>query len=271
MIKVGIVQQCASVDKAQNLAFAVDCIKEAKNKRADLVCFPEFLMAYSPAEQSSGELSRIAENVEGGFTSALRGAAKENKVEVVATIYESSDSAERVYDTALVIDRAGNLASVYRKLHLYDALGFRESDKLKPGEDLARPVKTAAGNVGLMICYDVRFPELSRVLTVLGAETLVVPSGWVRGDKKVEHWRTMLQARAIENGCYVVAPNQVGNIYTGHSLVVDPFGSVVVDMDEKEGLEVVELDQDLLQTVREKLPLLRHRRTDVYSKYLEKK
>jgi predicted amidohydrolase len=267
--KVGIVQQSASLDKAQNLAFAVDGIKEAKHKGADLVCFPEFLMAYSPAEQSSVDLSRIAENVEGEFTSVLRDAAKENQVEVVATIYESSDS-EKVYDTALVIDRAGNLASVYRKLHLYDALGFRESDKLKAGEDLARPVKTAAGNVGLMICYDVRFPELSRALALLGAETLVVPSGWVRGDRKVEHWRTMLQARAIENGCYVVAPNQVGNIYTGHSLIVDPFGSVVVDMDEKEGLEIVELDPDLPRTVREKLPLLRHRRTDVYSKYLEK-
>jgi predicted amidohydrolase len=80
----------------------------------------------------------------------------------------------------------------------------------------------------------------------------------------------MLQARAIENGCYVVAPNQVGNVYTGHSLAVDPFGSVVVDMDEREGLDVVELDRELLRTVREKLPLLRHRRTDVYSKYLEK-
>jgi predicted amidohydrolase len=269
--KVAIVQQSASTDKAQNLAFAVDCIKDAKHKGADLVCFPEFLMAYSPAEQSAGELRRLAEDVNGEFTSVLKDTAKDNQVEVVATIYERSDSPEKVYDTALAIDRAGNLASVYRKLHLYDALGFRESDKLKPGDDLARPVKTTAGSVGLMICYDVHFPELSRILALLGAEMLVVPSGWVRGDRKVEHWKTMLQARAIENGCYVAAPNQVGNIYTGHSLVVDPFGSVVADMDEKEGLEVVELDRELLRSVREKLPLLRHRRTDVYSKYLEKK
>jgi predicted amidohydrolase len=268
--KVAIVQQSASTDKAQNLAFAVDCVKDAKHRGADLVCFPEFLMAYSPAEQSREELNRVAEDVGGEFTSVLREAAKDNQIEVVATIYERSGASEKVYDTALVIDRAGNLASVYRKLHLYDALGFRESDKLEAGDDVARPVKTSAGNVGLMICYDVRFPELSRALALLGAETLVVPSGWVRGDRKVEHWRTMLQARAIENGCYVVAPNQVGNIYTGHSLVVDPFGSIVVDMDEKEGLEIVELDPDLPRTVREKLPLLRHRRTDVYSKYLEK-
>jgi deaminated glutathione amidase len=267
MSRVAVVQQSASVDKTENLAFAVHCIREAKSKDADLVSFPEFLMAYSPPEQSSEELCRIAESLGGEFTSVLRDAAKESSIDVVATIYEKSGPSSRVYDTALLIDRRGTLASVYRKLHLYDALGFRESDKLRAGEDVARPLEASIGILGMMICYDIRFPELARILTLMGMETLIVPSGWVQGDRKVEHWKTMLQARAIENGCYVIAPNQTGNIYTGHSLVVDPFGTVVLDMGEDEKMEVVEVDLELLRHVRKTLPLMRHRRSDVYAKY----
>jgi predicted amidohydrolase len=118
-----------------------------------------------------------------------------------------------------------------------------------------------------MICYDLRFPEMARMLTLEGANILVAPSGWVQGELKVEHWQTMIKARALENGCFVVAPNQVGNIYTGHSMAVDPLGRTLVDLGEKEGLEVVEIDIDLVNEVREKLPLLKNRRTDVYAKH----
>jgi len=267
MSKVAIVQQSASIDKTENLAFAVHCIREAKSKEADLVSFPEFLMAYSPPEQSGEELCRMAETLDGEFTTVLRDAARENGIEVVATIYEKSGASNRVYDTALLIDRRGTLGSVYRKLHLYDALGFRESDKLRAGDEVARPLKASIGTVGMMICYDVRFPELARILTLMGTETLMVPSGWVRGEKKVEHWKTLLQTRAIENGCYVIAPNQTGNIYTGHSLAVDPSGALILDMGEDEKMEVVEIDLELLRRVRKALPLLRHRRTEVYMKY----
>ena len=116
----------------------------------------------------------------------------------------------------------------------------------------------------MMICYDLRFPELSRLLTLMGAEILVSPSGWVQGDMKVEHWQTMVRARALENGCYVIAPDQVGNIYIGHSMIVDPFGRVVTDMGERQGLEIVDLDLSLVGEVREKLPLLKNRRADIY-------
>ena len=116
----------------------------------------------------------------------------------------------------------------------------------------------------MMICYDLRFPELSRILTLMGAEILVSPSGWVQGDMKVEHWQTMVRARALENGCYVIAPDQVGNIYVGHSMIVDPFGRVVTDMGERQGLEIVDLDLSLVGEVREKLPLLKNRRADIY-------
>ncbi len=267
MSRVAVVQLRASEHKDENLKISIEYTKQAKSKNADMVTFPEFLMAYSPTNQSAEELSKIAESTDGEFVSALRHAAKTNSISVVATIYEKSKLQNRVYDTALLIDGKGNLSAAYRKLHLYDALGFKESDKLVAGNDLIKPVKTNAGSLGMMICYDIRFPEMSRLLALMGADTLVLPSAWVQGDMKVEHWQTMLKARAIENGCYVVAPDQVGNIYIGHSMVVDPFGKVILDMVEREGLEIVDLNAELVKSVRDKLPLLNNRRDDVYSKY----
>jgi predicted amidohydrolase len=117
----------------------------------------------------------------------------------------------------------------------------------------------------MMICYDLRFPELSRLLALNGANILVAPSAWVAGDKKVEHWQIMLRARAIENGCYIVAPDQTGNIYIGRSMVVNPYGEIILEMGEEEGVGVVELNIDYLKDVREKLPLIKNRRVDIYS------
>ena len=270
MSRVGLVQLQASIQKDENLRSAIEYIENAKSKKAELVAFPEFLMAYSPSSQTANELANIAESINGEFASVLREAARKNGISVVATIYEKSRIKNRVYDTALLIDKTGKLSSVYRKLHLYDALGFKESTKLARGKELTKPTRTSIGSVGMMICYDVRFPEMSRMLALMGANILVMPSAWVQGEMKVEHWQTMLKARAIENGCYMVAPDQIGNIYVGHSMVVDPFGRIVLDMEERVGLEVVELDNKLVDDVRKKLPLLKNRRSDIYSKYFKK-
>lgn len=263
-MKIAIVQMRSSEDKQENLKKSVEFIAEAAGKGAGLVCFPEFQMAFSPASQSAGQLAGIAETVKGSFVSTLSAAAKQNKIGVVATIYEKSDKPQHVYDTAVMINPSGTVTSVYRKLHLYDALGFKESAKLVPGKKIIRPAKTNAGNVGLMICYDLRFPEMSRILTVKGADLLVAPSGWVAGEMKEEHWQTMVKARAIENGSYVAAPAQVGNIYCGRSMIVDPFGVVLVDMGQREGVEAVEIDRARIKKIRQSLPLLKNRRTDIY-------
>jgi predicted amidohydrolase len=106
---------------------------------------------------------------------------------------------------------------------------------------------------------------MSRILTLDGADVLAIPSGWVQGIMKEEHWQIMLKARAIENGCYVIAPDQVGNIFSGRSMVIDPFGITLLDMGNKEGVEVVEIDRDRVDSVRKTLPLLKNRRTDVYA------
>jgi predicted amidohydrolase len=264
---VAIVQMKSSEDKMENLQLSVDFIREAAKKKSNLICFPEFQMAYSPVSQPANQLSEIAESVnDGNFITTLRKAAKVNKISIISTIYEKSNSGfnNRVYDTVVLIDSKGEISSVYRKLHLYDALGFKESDKMMAGDMIEKPVKTSVGNIGLMICYDIRFPEMSRILTVKGANVLVSPSAWVHGVMKEEHWQTLLKARAIENGLYIIAPDQVGNIFSGRSMAIDPFGVVLLDMGNREGMEVVEIDKSRVQKVRELLPLLKNRRTDVY-------
>ena len=255
----------SSEDKQENLKRSIDFIDEAARKNAHLVCFPEFQMAFSPSSQSANHLARIAETVKGNFVLTLATTAKKNRIGVVVTIYEKSNKPRQVYDTALIINERGAITSIYRKLHLYDALGFKESTKLMPGKSIVKPDKTPAGIAGLLICYDLRFPELSRLLTVKGADILIAPSAWVAGDMKEDHWQTMIKARAIENGSYIVAPDQVGNVYCGKSLVVDPFGVVLLDMGKREGMETVDIDKTRIQQVRRSLPLLKNRRTDIYT------
>ncbi|HET7337669.1 MAG TPA: nitrilase-related carbon-nitrogen hydrolase, partial [Candidatus Nitrosotalea sp.] len=137
--------------------------------------------------------------------------------------------------------------------------------KLYPGSSITKPVKTSVGKMGMMICYDLRFPEMSRILASSGSDVLVIPSAWVKGKMKEEHWLTINKTRAIENGCYVISPDQVGNIYCGRSVVVDPYGKILLDMKKKEGIGIVDISLDEVKQVRQKLPLLQNRRTDIYT------
>jgi len=267
MHKIAVAQITSSAEKAENLKAALFLTQEARAKSAQLIAFPEFLMAFSPPSQTAEELTALAEPVDGPFVSALRDAARAAGIAILATIYERTSSPNRVYDTAVWIDNQGGIAAAYRKLHLYDAFGFKESAKFLAGDGIAPLATSGDGRFGMMICYDLRFPEMARILALAGANVLMAPSGWVQGDLKVEHWQTMIKARAIENGCFVIAPNQIGNIYTGHGMAVDPLGRELVDLGEKECLAVVDLDLSLVAEVREKLPLLKNRRADVYAKH----
>jgi deaminated glutathione amidase len=270
---VALVQMRSSENKEENLKASVDFISRAADRKASLICFPEFQMAFSPLKQSPKDLANnVAEYIDGGnFVSTLCRSAKKNKIGVIATVYERNKNKNefKVYDTAVIINNKGQVTSVYRKLHLYNALGFRESYKLIQGNVIEKPVSTSVGNIGLMICYDIRFPEMSRILTVNGADILVVPSAWVYGIMKEDHWRTMIMARAIENGSYIIAPDQVGNIFSGRSMVADPFGTVLLDMGDKQGMDVVEIDKSRVMKVRESLPLLKNRRLDIYRKNIQ--
>ncbi|CAI9831796.1 Nitrilase/cyanide hydratase and apolipoprotein N-acyltransferase [Nitrosopumilaceae archaeon] len=261
-MKAALVQMRSSTDKQGNLDHALASIRRAAGMGASLCAFPEFLMAYSPESQTAAGLRRIAEPVAGPFVGAIASASAEHGIDVVATTYELG-AGGRIYDTCVVIS-AGRIASRYRKVHLYDALGFRESAKLARGARLSSPVDTGIGRIGTMICYDLRFPEVSRHLALSGSDVLVAPSAWVRGPMKTEHWITMNRARAMENGCYVLAPAQVGNIYCGRSLAVDPFGRVIADMGSRRGIKIVQIDPEKVKSTRRSLPLLSGRRPSAY-------
>ena len=264
-MKVALVQFKASTSKQKNLQKILDYIELAAKKGAQLCAFPEFMMFYTTSDQSAKQLAEQAESISGDFVGQIARAAKKNKIQVVGTIYEKSKKNDRVYDTAFIISKSGKVISTYRKIHLYDALGFRESNKLEPGHKITPPSKTTLGKIGMLICYDLRFPEMSRILASSGSEILVIPSAWVQGPHKEEHWLALNKTRAIENGCYVIAPGHLGNIYCGRSLVVDPYGKIILDMKHKSGLGIVDISLDLVKKTRLSLPLLKNRRTDIYS------
>ena len=264
-MKVAVVQFKASTNKDANLKKILDYISKAAQNKAALVTFPEFMMFYTDSSQTPKQLANLAENIKDNFVNTIAKTAKQFRIQVIGSFYEKSNQKDRVYDTSFVIDKTGKVISTYRKIHLYDALGFRESDKMTSGSKITKPVKTSIGKVGMMICYDLRFPEMSRSLAASGSEVLVAPSAWVKGDMKEEHWLTINKTRAIENGCYVIAPDQVGNIYCGRSVVVDPYGKILLDMKKKQGIGYVNIELKKIKQIRKVLPLLKNRRTDVYT------
>lgn len=265
MKKIAIVQFQALRKKEDNLKKILNYIRDAAKRGATLCAFPEFMMFYTSSTQSASQLASQAESVDGDFVQTIARTAKKNSIEVIGTFYEKSTIKNRVYDTSFLIDSSGKLVSKYQKIHLYDALGFKESAKLAAGSKLPKPQKSKIGKIGMMVCYDLRFPEIARLLATDGAQILFAPSAWVRGPMKEEHWIAINKTRAIENGCYVVSPDQVGNIYCGRSIIVDPFGKIILDMKQKQGIGIAEISDAQIKKVRTSLPLLKNRRTDLYS------
>lgn len=148
----------------------------------------------------------------------------------------------------------------YEKVHLYDSFGYRESDNVLAGNPTAVQLDVHGFRMGLMTCYDLRFPEFARLHAALGAQVLLYPAGWVAGERKVHHWRTLLTARAIENTCYVVAADLCQGQFVGHSMVIDPNGDVIAEAGEEEELLIADLSLDVLAQTRRIAPTLEHRR-----------
>ena len=267
MTKVALVQLKADVDKKKNLKKILDYINKAAKRNAKLCAFPEFMMFHTPSSQSPKELASLAETINGEFVHSISECAKQNVIQVVGTFYEKSPRIDRVYDTSFLIDKNGKVLSKYRKIHLYDALGVKESNKLYAGSKIVKPTRSVIGKMGMMICYDLRFPEMSRTLVSAGSEILVAPSAWVKGKMKEDHWITINKTRAIENGCYLISPDQIGNIYCGRSVIVDPYGKILLDMKKREGMGIVDISLDRVRKIRKDLPLLQNRRTDIYTDF----
>ncbi|MDN3020015.1 carbon-nitrogen hydrolase family protein [Paenibacillus sp. BSR1-1] len=263
-MKVAIAQLSTSVDKASNLEKAIQYIAKAKGMGADFVVLPEFYMVL--ATPKTGVLpAEAAEPLDGPFVSALKDAARTNEIYVVCGMYESKAGDDwRAYNTTVFIDRSGKLLHSYRKTHLYDAFSFKESDTIIPGENKYKVVETEFGKIGLMVCYELRFPEIARQFALQEADVLLVPAGWMSGPMKEDHWQTLIRARAIENTMFVLGADLVGPEFSGRSLVVDPMGVVIASGGEEETLILADLDLERIERVREKLPSVKHRKPEFY-------
>jgi deaminated glutathione amidase len=262
-MRVGLVQMAASEDKAANLATLVDGVRRLAGAGADLVVAPEAAMhGFGAPDQP---LAAVAEPLDGPFVSGLQEAARTCGVSVVAGMFEPVDQdASRAYNTVVALGSDGTLLGRYRKQHLFDALGWMESKRLEPGSPQDRLVFTVGDfSVGVLTCYDLRFPELARALADDGATLLAVPSAWVAGPLKEDQWTTLVRSRAIENVLYVAATYQPAPTYAGRAMVVDPFGVVISSLDESAGLTTADLDVARVESCRAKMPSLSHRRWSV--------
>ena len=255
-LRLALVQKASSLDPAENRD-ALDGVASALEPDTGLVVLPEAFMRDFGAPDT--DLSVTAEPLDGPFVERLTRLAKDAGTTVVAGMFETSEDPSRPYNTLAVVDADGLRAS-YRKIHLYDSFGYRESDRLVAGEVAPVLVDVEGFRVGLMTCYDLRFPELARELVSQGAELVVVPSAWVAGPDKVHHWRTLATARAIENTVYVAAVGQPGPRYSGYSAVVGPGGEPVAEVGDGDHLLTASVDHAVLEQTRATNPSLANRR-----------
>jgi predicted amidohydrolase len=253
-LRVRLVQRASGLEPPDNLA-ALDEVAGLPGE-TDLVVLPE-AFARDFGEPGS-DLAPFAESLDGPFAARLRKLSGSTGTAWLAGMFETADDPERPLNT-LVLAQDEELTT-YRKIHLYDSFGFQESKTISPGELTPASASVRGFPIGLMTCYDLRFPELARALVEQGAEALVVPAAWVAGERKVEHWRTLLRARAIENTVWVIGVGQPGPRYTGHSIVVAPDGDVVVEAGEEEAVLDAVIDRGAVADVRRTNPSLANRR-----------
>ena len=267
-MRAAAVQLNSTEDVARNLEVAERLVREAAADRAELVCLPEKWTLLGSADA----LLDGAEPLHGPSLSAARDWARELGIHLVAgSVAERVEDGERLHNTSVLIGPDGDDLAVYRKIHMFDVevggVAYRESEHEEPGDEI---VTASVGEIelGMTVCYDLRFPELYRILAVRGARVLTVPSAFTAVTGR-DHWEVLLRARAIENQAFVVAPNQFGEApphYSsyGRSAIVDPWGVVLATAPDEECFVAADLDLDAQERVRETLPSLANRRPAAY-------
>lgn len=272
VVKLGICQMAVTSDKALNISKARAMIQDAAAANCQVAILPEMFNCPYQAEL----FSEFAESYpEGDTLSMLSQTAAEAKIVVVGGSVPERDDYNNVYNTSFIFDGNGRLLGRHRKMHLFDVdikggTVFKESSILSAGQEMT-VVSIAGLTFGVAICYDIRFPELSRLMTLAGAELLIFPAafGWTTGPA---HWELLIKSRAVDNQVFVVGaapastPGAQYQAY-GHSMIVDPWGNTLAMAGSEETMMTVEVDMNKLYTVRQQLPLLKHRRPDVYQKY----
>src|SRR5918994_1295490 len=262
------IQMSSTPDKEENKATAEALVQEAASSGADLVALPELWSCHGLDDV----YRENAEPVPGPTTAFLGSLARELGVYVLGgSILEGEPGAERLSNTSTFFDPSGEMTALYRKIHLFDvkvsAREYLESANIAPGNEIVT-AKAGAATLGLSVCYDVRFPELYRLLALRGAEILAVPAAFTLQTGK-DHWELLLRTRAVENQAFVVAPAQWGRKADGRwtygrSIIVDPWGTVLSQCLDHDGYALAKLDFDYLDRFRTEFPALANRRPETY-------
>ncbi|MBW4094298.1 MAG: carbon-nitrogen hydrolase family protein [Acidobacteria bacterium] len=231
---------------------------EAKEAGASLIVFPEESMFSVGAVKD--DFSAAVDAEWAPFVQGVARLAGTLGIAVIAGGYEPSGDT-RPFNTVVAADESGQVLGTYRKLHLYDAFSYQESKRIKAGDGGVTIVEIGGLRVGIMTCYDIRFPELARALVDEGADVLCVAAAWFKGEHKIEHWEALLTARAIENTCWVAAAGTSSDHCIGHSVILDPMGIPAAFLnDETEGIATAKVSKKRIDEVRQFLPVLTNRR-----------
>jgi len=266
-MKVGICQMLVEENKDRNIERAEKMIRDSASNESDIIVLPE--MFNCPYENKYFPI--YAEEFPGKTTNTLASLSKELGVYIIGgSIPEKDDNI--IYNTSYIFDREGNLVGKHRKIHLFDiqvenGINFKESDTLGYGQEVT-VFPTEFCKIGVAICYDMRFPELIRLMVLEGAEVIIVPASFNMTTGPA-HWDLLVKTRALDNQVYFIAAsparNQSASYHSyGHSSIVNPWGTIIREADEKECIIYGDINLELVQKVRRELPLLKHRRTDLY-------
>ena len=236
---IALAQFASEEDKQANLRAIRAYAQNAVQNGASMLFLPEYSMFYAKMNRRSRN-AQTAEPLSGPFVTALSQIAQEHSLWLAAGLYEQTDGLP--YNTVVVLDKDGVLRGVHRKTRLYDAFGYRESDECRAGDAPFVPIDTPAGRLGIITCFELRFPALAAAQRAAGADVLFVAAGWAAGANKVLHWRTLLCARAIENGMTVLGADQYApDRFIGHSAAFAPNGTTLGALGEGCGLLTIHI------------------------------
>lgn len=263
---------CSVNDKDKNFNVCKDLVQQAKSKGVALLQLPE-CFAFIGGGKKKNESIENAETLEGPNMKRYLNLAKENKIWLsLGGYHEKVEGEKKIYNTHVIVNSEGEIVTTYRKMHLFDmdlpeGPTMKESEVVMPGDKLVMS-NTPFGKVGMSICYDLRFPEMYLALREGGAQILFIPAAFTKVTGE-QHWKALLQARAIETQSYVVAAAQVGFHHPeresyGHAMIIDPWGKILGEVEDGTGIATAHIDLEFVENVRKSMPVMNHRRKDFY-------
>ncbi|MEM9409735.1 MAG: carbon-nitrogen hydrolase [Planctomycetota bacterium] len=276
-VSIGAIQLQCGHDPNENKRKTIEQIRHLKSQGAEIICLQELFATRYFCQSECHEQFNLADSIPGLTTEQFSKIADELRIVLIISLFERR-APGLYHNTAVVFDTDGSLAGKYRKMHIPDDPGFYEKFYFTPGDTGFQMIPTSKGQIGVCICWDQWFPEAARLTALAGADVIFYPTaiGWLLEEKstfgpsQLDSWKTMMRSHAIANGVFVVAPNRVGiedNIeFWGHSLICDPYGTVIQEAGEEEGNIIAECDFQLIETARTHWPFLRDRRIDAYQK-----